>query len=119
MYFCVVSLLNQIKVESLFPCSFTVNKSFKDGIIPPWLTYSGLTVGQKSIRCFFRSSLLYSKIMSCLRSYTIFLYEGEANVFSIFDFLAILFIQPVTEAEFCFPGFSFAANAHQSHPHME
>lgn len=34
-------------------------------------------------------------------------------------FLDILFIQPLTEAAFCFPGFPSAANAHQSHSRME
>lgn len=57
--------------------------------------------------------------ISVLSSVIVSLQEGEANVFRIFDFLDILFIQPLTEAEFCFPGFPYAANAHQSHPHME
>lgn len=59
------------------------------------------------------------KQISVLGSIIASLQEGEANVFRIFDFLDILFIQPLTEAEFCFPGFPYAANTHQSHPRME
>lgn len=57
--------------------------------------------------------------ISVLWSIIAYLQEGEANVFRICDFLDILFIQPLTKAEFCFPGFPYAENTHQSHPYKE
>lgn len=57
--------------------------------------------------------------ISVLRSLVVSLQEGEDNIFCSFDYLDILFSQPLTEADFCFAGFSDAANAHQSPPHMK